>query len=100
MKKKFLTSILILCSILVLLTGCTSLDAGTVIDKSYSPAHTEVWYSHCNGYIIPHTVYYNDSYQLRLEGEQNGETVRDWVSVSEETYDTYAIGDQYPKAGN
>lgn len=97
MKKILLMPVIILCSFLILLTGCTSITSGTVIDKRYNEAYDSVWYWKTENFVIPQTRHHEAKYMLRLQEEQDGKIIDSWIYVSEETYNAYAIGDQYPK---
>ena len=89
-----------------LLVGCIGwaiynesnhLTEGVVIDKDYSPACTT--YTHTNGgkTVVPQYIAAN--YQIRLQGEKDGETVTYWRTVTELEYHAVDIGDYYPPGG-
>ena len=91
MKKLIAIILVLLC--LFLLTGCKSIDYGTVVDKSFSPAH-QTWspiIMHVNKQtkIIPRWINHSDSWSILVENEEG----RDWWSVSESYYNSVEIGD-------
>lgn len=94
MKKKMIASL----ALLVALTGCSSINEGTVTDKH----HYEGYYSTtfiCSAYgsngmcmvQVPITSWNPDRWSLDLEkGDEDG-----YVSVSETVFNQYSIGDYY-----
>ncbi len=76
-----------------MLTACGGPDHGTVHDKSHSP---EQWisttYCHPVGKVTvcnPQMVHHPESWSLDVyNGDEHG-----WVDVTEETYDSYNVGD-------
>lgn len=45
-----------------------------------------------------HTMYYiPESYKLTISGEKNGKEVEYYFECSEEVFESYEIGDNYPK---
>ena len=90
---KRLLIFLMLFVLLVMLTACKSIDYGTVIDKSFTPGHTE-------SYIVPmrigktmvcmpRTRHVRDTWTIFVENEEGRES---W-NVSEEFYNSVEIGD-------
>lgn len=68
------------------------IDAGIVVDKDYSAAHTSINY--VNGKV--QAEYHPDRFQLCIEGEKDGKIVKYWFSVTSGKYELYQIGDNYP----
>lgn len=66
------------------------IDSGIVIDKHHAKAHTTPTRF---GMMVRHS----ESYELTIKGEKNGKTVEYTFKCSEEEYDSYDIGDKYPK---
>lgn len=74
----------------VLLVGCSSIDAGEVIDKDHDSAYTTTV---CQGKPLICTPHYHpEKWELRVKA--NGET--GWVRVSKHEYEKYNVGDWYP----
>lgn len=98
MKKKILAVLAAVVSCSAVFTGCAgSIKSGTVTDKEYKPEYTSTIYVHVTkGVIIPHIIPHDAEYKIELSGEENGEKVTGWIYVSEETYNSYNIGDYYP----
>lgn len=65
------------------------IDSGIVIDKHHTRAHTTPTRF---GMIL-----HPESYKLTIKGEKNGKTVEYTFDCSEDEYDSYDIGDEYPK---
>lgn len=61
------------------------IDSGIVINKH----HTQT--------VRVGRVYYPESYTLTIKGEKNGKTVEYRLDCSKDEYDSYDIGDKYPK---
>lgn len=65
------------------------IDSGIVIDKHHTKAHT----TPTRFGMVRHS----ESYELTIKGEKNGKTVEYTFKCSEDEYDSYDIGDKYPK---
>jgi len=100
-KVRLVLVLVMLGCLLTILLGCGSaISEGTVTDKTHRPSY--IWIQNvCAGYNsqgvcttqvpIVHTE--PDRYTLSLqEGEDTG-----WVYVTEGEFDTYVVGDHYPK---
>ena len=78
---------------LFILTGCKSIDYGTVIDKSFSPAHREyapiIMYINKTTRIVPRWVHYSDQWSILVENEEG----KEWWEVAEGYYNSVNIGD-------
>lgn len=78
---------------LLLLTGCQRVDSGTVINKSYSPAHKTyqpmVMVMNKHMTVIPRWINHAASWSILVENDD----VRDWWSVSKEYYESVEVGD-------
>lgn len=91
----------------LLLVGCSPIDSGTITDKHHREGYYQTTYvqqcmaydknGSCTQYItVPQTTYYPPSWTFDLrKGDEKG-----WVGVSEGTYDSYEIGDYYPREGS
>lgn len=97
MKKKILAVLTSVVSFGVIFTGCAgSIKSGTVTDKEYNPAYTSTIFTRIGNVTVPHNIHHSAKYEIKLSGEENGEKVTGWIYVSEETYNSYNIGDYYP----
>ena len=90
--KKTILIMLIVC--LFLLTACYKpLNAGTVVDKRFSPAHITynpiILYINKQTRIIPRWITHSDSWSIWI---QDGEDKDCW-EVSKEYYESVEIGD-------
>lgn len=65
------------------------IDSGIVVDKHHTSAHT----TPTRFGMVRHS----ESYELTIKGDKNGKTVEYTFDCSEEEYDSYDIGDKYPK---
>lgn len=91
----------------VTLAACSAISAGYVTEKEYSPAYTYP-VTYCSMYSskgscmvwMTRQEYVPEKFTLRLV-ESNDLLDRDaktgWVNVSEGTYDSYEVGDWYPR---
>lgn len=95
MKKKLISALLATACCCVAFTGCTSFDAGTVIDKEHRAAYTTHTFIKSGYAHIPVAHHHPESWQLKIQDDVDGETVTDWVTVSETEYESYEIGDYY-----
>lgn len=86
-------TLLILCIVSWIYLYCTNehnkIDSGIVIDKHHTRAHT----TPTRFGMIRHS----ESYKLTIKGDKNGKNVEYTFDCSEEEYDSYDIGDKYPK---
>lgn len=79
----------ILCIASWIINEHNKIDSGIVIDKHHTRAHT----TPTRFGMIRHS----ESYKLTIKGEKNDKTVEYTFDCSEEEYDSYDIGDKYPK---
>lgn len=90
MKRKRIAAVLVIAASL---TGCSTMKAGTVIDKSHDEART-TFTTICSGQPLicrPQPIYDDEDWDLQIrEGDQEG-----WVGVSEETFDRVEVGDYW-----
>ena len=89
---KKLMILLLFISMLVFLTGCKSIDYGTVIEKSFTPAHRSYQPMVIVGkhtMIIPRWISHPDRWSILIENEYG----HDWWRVSEEYYNSVNVGD-------
>jgi hypothetical protein len=107
MMRKYFGVLLVLFGLL--LAGCSRLDAGTIIEKQFEPAHstvgnTAVMYARTI-HLVPRVVSIPDRWYVTVEGElrdlRHGvERVRvlreEWVHSSA-LYDTVNLGDMIRK---
>lgn len=80
--------VLLLLASALALTGCSSIDAGTITAKENEPERRYV----CT---VKPLIFCTDDEDWRFditEGDDNG-----WVYVDESTFAEYEIGDYYPK---
>lgn len=69
------------------------ISEGVIIDKQIREGYTEGSISKGGGnYVSVPTTYH-----MQLCGEKNGKTVTYWLTVTEEDYSTYKVGDYYKK---
>jgi hypothetical protein len=85
--------------VVLVLAGCSTLSAGYVTNKTFTPAHYDT-YTVCtsgpNGTTrcYPHLRYTPDHYRLDL---RNDKQETGWVLVTKADYDAHKVGDWYPK---
>lgn len=84
-----LFALLILCIASWIINEHNKIDSGIVVDKHHTRAHT----TPTRFGMIRHS----ESYELTIKGEKNGKTVEYTFDCSEDEYDSYDIGDHYPK---
>jgi hypothetical protein len=84
-----LFALMIICIASWIINEHNKIDSGIVIDKHHTRAHT----TPTRFGMIRHS----ESYKLTIKGEKNGKTVEYTFDCSEEEYDSYDIGDKYPK---
>lgn len=77
------------------LTGCSSINSGTITNKTFTPAHnttSTMCYAYIKGMCtvwIPTTTHHNDAYRFDLrKGDKTG-----WVSVTKDNFDKYSVGE-------
>ena len=69
-----------------------NITSGIVVDKyDYRP--------HCTAIVnkIPIIYYYSRRYRIKIQNTIEGQTIEQWIELDKETYDTYEIGDWYPR---
>lgn len=91
MKIRVLSMILIVC--LIVLSACSNIDYGTVIEKKYTPAHRQyspIIIAAKTTRIIPRWINHPDNWEILVQNE-NG---REWWTVSEEIYNGIDIGEE------
>ena len=90
MKKILMVFIFIVC--LLMLAGCGHIDYGTVIDKSFSPAHKTyspmVIRVNKSTRIIPRWIYHHDHWSILVQNDDG----KEWWEVSEDYYNSIDIG--------
>lgn len=90
--KRILLFILILI-MLFCMVGCSSIDYGTVKDKSFSPSHRTyqpmIMVMNKHTYIIPCWVNRKASWKILVENDEGSE----WWTVTEEYYNAVNVGD-------
>ena len=91
MKKVLLAILLSVCIFIV--TGCKSIDYGTVISKRYAHAHTSykpyVIRIGNQTRIMPRWINHDDEWAILVENEDG----KEWWVVSKSFYDSIDIGD-------
>lgn len=92
---------------MLLLSACSPITSGTVVDKNYEP--DSIYYtSECVptgqsacGYTRMVEHYNPESWRLKVKPDSssgnNGSTKEKWVEVSESKYESTKIGDHYSK---
>lgn len=95
---KRLFRLLFLLAASIFFFSCNRLHGGTIIEKAFKEAHTEtiyidskvgeVWVS------TPQTVTRPAQYKLRIEGDFEGHTIREWFYVRKSVFDTCDVGEQ------
>lgn len=81
--------LLIICIVGACVNENNKIDRGIVIRKDHYSAH---WiHTQYTMHYIP------ESYELTISGEKNGKEVEYYFECSEEVYESYEIGDNYPK---
>ncbi len=68
------------------------IETGVVVDKNHRSSYTSVTRTGNSHHYTVHP----DRYNLCIEGEKDGETVKYWFSVTSGKYEMYQIGDTYP----
>lgn len=90
--KRILLFILILI-MLFCMVGCSSIDYGTVKDKSFSPAHRTyqpmIMHMGKGIHVIPGWVSSKASWKILVENDEGSA----WWSVTEEYYNAVNVGD-------
>lgn len=90
--KRIVIAVLLL-AMLVCLVGCSSVDYGTVKEKSFVPAHSEhrvmVMNMNKRTRVFPRWVSYPDSWSILVENEDG----REWWNVTENYYNSVDVGD-------
>lgn len=94
--KIILLSVLVLIG-LIILTGCSNIKEGTIVDKYYRPPFVTTSFMYNGKIMIPLTVSHPASYQLKIELEVDGEKKSRIIYVDSKTYEKYDIGDYYNK---
>jgi len=91
MKKIIVLLLIFLCSFIV--TGCKTLDEGTVYSKTYMPAHTGIYFIAMRigktTQLIPRHTHHPDRWEICVEFEKD----KDCWDVPEEFYDSVEIGE-------
>lgn len=91
MKKIFLIVLAVLCALLM--TGCKSIDYGTVIDKNFTPAHLQIrrtiYYVNKRHRFHHRYVTIPDTWMIYVENEDG----KEWWTVDEDYYNNVDIGD-------
>ena len=73
------------------------IDAGIIVDKTYTPAHNVTHIQRSGNVSIPITRHADASYTFTIEREKDGKTVQYCFAVTEEEYNSYKIGDYYKR---
>jgi hypothetical protein len=81
--------LLIFCIVSWIINMCNKIDSGIVVDKHHTSAHSTPTRF---GFI-----HHPESYTLTIKGDKDGKTIEYTFYCSEEEYDLYDIGDEYPK---
>lgn len=102
MKKKVFVLVI---AIAILLSACSrKITQGEVIDKSYTPAHSEIMLIPVvttNGKttttrVIPYMYFYNDRWDITIRGRsKEGEVETATYRVTRDVYDAVEIGAEF-----
>ena len=97
---KTLLLITIIAITLFLLTGCGyGIKQGIIVDKQYHPEYTTYTYTTSNignsTIRIPTPIHHSETYNLKIQKEEDGKTKECWIQITEEEYSRYNIGDYY-----
>ena len=101
MKIKIISILVILVMIISIICGCQApVTTGTVVDKSYVPAHTTTRMQTIDhgsfSTTVPITEHYPDTWCIVIEGyDENNEYHQTSYNISEEEYNSINIGDTY-----
>lgn len=105
MKNKILKITLAIISIAILLcilTGCESSygkKEGLIIDKQYDPEYTTYIYatSHIGNTTVqtPMPIKHTATYNIKIQKTENETTKECWITITENEYNNYKIGDYY-----
>lgn len=76
-----------------LLSGCTPIESGRVIDKHYSPAYSTMFLQTVGDITVPIITEYTESYKVKIEGSDRTA----WQEVPKEYYENVEIGDRYDR---
>jgi len=82
-------TLLIFCIVYWIINMCNKIDSGIVVDKHHTSAHSTPTRF---GFI-----HRPESYTLTIKGDKDGKPVEYTFDCSEEEYDLYDIGEEYPK---
>lgn len=81
--------LLIFCIVSWIINMRNKIDSGIVVDKHHTSAHSTPTRF---GFI-----HHPESYTLTIKGDKDGKPIEYTFDCSEEEYDLYDIGDEYPK---
>nr|DAU83755.1 MAG TPA: protein of unknown function (DUF4969) [Caudoviricetes sp.] len=104
--KKSIICFLLLLLIPILLSGCqNSITQGEVIEKEFTPSHTEVMLVplvHSNGKtsyttLVPFIYSYSDSWKITIQSydKETGENSTATYRVTENVYNSVEIGSEF-----
>lgn len=83
--------------IFIFCCSCTAdqennITSGIVVDKyDYIPHYTLIVNK------IPIIYYHSRRYKIKIQNTIEDQTIERWIELDKETYDTYKIGDWYPR---
>lgn len=85
---------------MLFLSGCTHINYGTVIDKSFSPAHKTyspiIMHINKSPRIIPRWINHSASWSILVQNDDG----KEWWKVSEDYYNSINIGDSVDRRTN
>lgn len=70
---------------------------GTIIDKRYNAPYTSYISSEVGNSVIRTPQYYPETYQLKLQKQDDGKVKECWIQVPAKEYENYKVGDYYGK---
>lgn len=92
----------IICILTMIITGCSAVIHGKVIDKTYIPSHTVTHYHKVGKVIVPMTHTEPEKWYITVQGhlEEDGVVDESEIDdtqyiVSESVYNKYEIGDEF-----
>ena len=78
-----------LAAMLMLLSGCATLDSGVIVEKKTRDPY--VTYVYTGRVMVP--VHYPETFHLVVQGTGENEMIKSEWSVSERVYNAYEVGD-------
>lgn len=80
---------------LTLMTGCKTINEGIIVDKEYYRSYTVTTMMMVGKTMVPTTQYHPARWYITIEGELEGQVVERTMSVGEQKYNEYEVGDYF-----